>query len=49
MTIYLSGTNLYSYLNSIKSEQVEMSVLGSKSPVLFIDDLGLEILTVFNV
>jgi len=31
------------------SEQVEMSVIGSKSPVLFIDDLGLEILTVFNV
>ena len=48
-TIYLSGTNLFSYLNSVKSEDTVMYFTDALSPVLFLDNQGMEILTVFNV
>lgn len=49
ITLYLSGANLNSYLSSVKSETIKLTVKDDKTPVLFSDDLGIEILTVFNV
>ena len=47
--VYISGLNLNSYLSSTKSEEIKMVIYDAYTPVLFLDDVGLEIITVFNV
>lgn len=47
--VYISGLNLNSYLSSTKSDEIHLIIHDAYTPLLFVDDMGKEIITVFNV